>query len=263
MSRRCFHSVVVMLASAVVLAGCSLRTAEKVDVLVVGGSTSSVAAGLQSARMGAHTFIIEETDWLGGMLTGEDIAPETEIAKAKHRTLCYLYFLQDELGLDNETFPTEDRLPLIPYHRESRRIHGKVRFSLNHAIHPNEQPALYRTCIAMGDYPVGHHHTRYTGADSLLRASDLCCLAEYGLTVPDDKALLERTVSIAEAMHIVTGAKMGIMREQVEATARKYAWSDCDTRRPILRKEFAVWADELCNPFAWAIDIKGKRLNND
>ena len=35
MSRRCFHRAVVMLAAAVVLAGCSLRTAEKVDVLVV------------------------------------------------------------------------------------------------------------------------------------------------------------------------------------------------------------------------------------
>ena len=69
MSRRCFHRAVVMLAAAVVLAGCSLRTAEKVDVLVVGGGTSGVAAGLQSARMGARTFIIEETDWLGGMLT--------------------------------------------------------------------------------------------------------------------------------------------------------------------------------------------------
>lgn len=38
MSRRCFHRAVVMLAAAVVLAGCSLRTAEKVDVLVVGGA---------------------------------------------------------------------------------------------------------------------------------------------------------------------------------------------------------------------------------
>ena len=619
MSRRCFHRAVVMLAAAVVLAGCSLRTAEKVDVLVVGGGTSGVAAGLQSARMGARTFIIEETDWLGGMLTAagvsavdgnyrlragiwgefldslvmhyggsdslktgwvsnvlfepavgndlfhrmaaaeplltvkhgtafvdarrekgrwivrtehagktetvearvlidateqgdvaralgvpydigmesreatdEDIAPETangivqdltyvailkdyghdvriarpedydpalfacccanplctnprepnrvwskemmmsygrlpggkiminwpiegndyytnmidlsreereaEIAKAKHRTLCYLYFLQNELGLttlglDDETFPTEDRLPLIPYHRESRRIHGKVRFNLNHAMHPYEQPEpLYRTCIAVGDYPVDHHHTRYTGADSLpdlhfhpvpsygvplgalipadrqglivaeksisvsnimngstrlqpvvlqigqaagalaalavkqgctvdevqvrevqravldaggyllpyldvpkdspyfkplqrigstgilrgegrnvdwsnetwihadflLRASDLHCLAEYGMNAPDDKALPERTVSIAEAVHIVTGTEMGTVWEQVEAIVHKYAWSDCDTQRPILRKEFAVLADELCNPFARAVNIKGE-----
>ena len=46
MSRRCFHRAVVMLADPVVLGGCSLRTAEKVDVVVVGGGTSGVAGVL-------------------------------------------------------------------------------------------------------------------------------------------------------------------------------------------------------------------------
>lgn len=95
-------------------------------------------------------------------------------------------------------------------------------------------------------------------ADFLLRASDLHCLAEYGMNAPDDKALPERTVSIAEAVHIVTGKEMGTVWEQVEAIVHKYAWSDCDTQRPILRKEFAVLADELCNPFARAVNIKGE-----
>lgn len=45
MSRRCFHRAVVMLAAAVVLAGCSLRTAEKVDVLVVGAARAAWLPG--------------------------------------------------------------------------------------------------------------------------------------------------------------------------------------------------------------------------
>lgn len=65
MSRRCFHRAVVMLAAAVVLAGCSLRTAEKVDVLVVGGGTSGVAAGLQSATDGG-AYLYYRRDRLAG-----------------------------------------------------------------------------------------------------------------------------------------------------------------------------------------------------
>ena len=37
------------------------------QVLVVGGGTSGVAAGIQSARLGVQTLIMEETPWLGGM----------------------------------------------------------------------------------------------------------------------------------------------------------------------------------------------------
>ena len=40
-----------------------------IDVLVIGGTTSGTAAGIQAARMGAKTLIVEETSWLGGMLT--------------------------------------------------------------------------------------------------------------------------------------------------------------------------------------------------
>lgn len=92
---------------------------------------------------------------------------------AKHHTLCFLYFIQHELGyntlgLADDEYPTADKLPFIPYHRESRRIHGAVRFTLNHITHPYEQnEKLYRTCIAVGDYPVDHHHTRYHGYEEL------------------------------------------------------------------------------------------------
>ena len=44
-------------------------SAERYDVVIVGGGASGTAAGLQAARMGARTLIVEEFDWLGGMLT--------------------------------------------------------------------------------------------------------------------------------------------------------------------------------------------------
>lgn len=95
------------------------------------------------------------------------------LAYAKHHTMCFLYFLQHELGfntfgLADDEFPTADKLPLIPYYRESRRIHGQVRFDLNHISAPfSQSQPLYRTCIAVGNYPVDHHHTRYHGYEDL------------------------------------------------------------------------------------------------
>lgn len=92
---------------------------------------------------------------------------------AKDFTMRFIYFIQHELGynhlaLADDEFPTADKLPFIPYHRESRRIHGKVRFTLNHITNLYNQPQpLYRTSIAVGDYPVDHHHTRYHGYDEL------------------------------------------------------------------------------------------------
>lgn len=116
---------------------------------------------------------IEGNDFYANMI---DMTPEERadaVRRAKDYTLCFVYFLQHELGfstlgLADDEFPTPDRLPFIPYHRESRRIHGKVRFTLNHMTAPFSQAEpLYRTGIAVGDYPVDHHHTRYTGEESL------------------------------------------------------------------------------------------------
>lgn len=44
------------------------------DVLVVGGGTSGVSAGIQAARLGAKTIIVEETPWLGGMITSAGVS---------------------------------------------------------------------------------------------------------------------------------------------------------------------------------------------
>ncbi len=94
-------------------------------------------------------------------------------AKAKNFTLQYVYYLQNELGfknlgIANDVYPTPDHLPFFPYHRESRRIKGLVRFTVNDMARPfDQQTALYRTGIAVGDYPVDHHHQAYHDAQSL------------------------------------------------------------------------------------------------
>ena len=93
--------------------------------------------------------------------------------KAKLKSLQFLYYLQTELGfntygLADDEFPTDDGFPLIPYHRESRRIHGITTLTVNHLAQPYEQQQpLYRTGIAVGDYPVDHHHASHPDAKNL------------------------------------------------------------------------------------------------
>ena len=46
----------------------------EVPILIIGGGASGVTAGLQASRLGVKTLIIEETDWLGGMLTSAGVS---------------------------------------------------------------------------------------------------------------------------------------------------------------------------------------------
>lgn len=84
----------------------------------------------------------------------------------KHLSLGFLYFIQTQLGyrsldLADDEYPTEDRLPFLPYHRESRRIEGRIQFTVDAAARPYEyKDPLYRTGIGSGNYPVDHHHYR-------------------------------------------------------------------------------------------------------
>ena len=44
------------------------------DVVIVGGGAGGTSAAIQSARNGAKTLLIEETEWLGGMLTSAGVS---------------------------------------------------------------------------------------------------------------------------------------------------------------------------------------------
>lgn len=116
---------------------------------------------------------IEGNDYYLDLIEKTPEERKEEIKKAKNFTLQFIYFIQTELGMNtlalaDDEFPTDDNLPMIPYHRESRRIHGLTRFTLPHITAPYTQDEkLYRTAIAVGDYPVDHHHARYPDWEQL------------------------------------------------------------------------------------------------
>lgn len=137
------------------------------------------------------------------------------LKKAKSITMGFLYFLQTKLGMNtlglaDDEYPTTDKLPFIPYHRESRRIHGLIRFTENHIVSPYTQPdKLYRTNIAVGDYPVDHHHRKYDGEEKI---PDLAFhpVPSYGLPlgtlIPQDAdglIIAEKSISVS---NIANGA---------------------------------------------------------
>jgi ribulose 1,5-bisphosphate synthetase/thiazole synthase len=93
---------------------------------------------------------------------------ELALIKAKEQTLRFTYFIQNQLGYKNlglatDEFPTTDKLALIPYYRESRRVKGLARFSINHIAKPFDY-TYYRTGISVGDYPIDHHHKKNPAA---------------------------------------------------------------------------------------------------
>ena len=93
---------------------------------------------------------------------------EKELEKAKQQTLRFVYFIQTQLGFKNlglteDEFGTKDKLALMPYYRESRRVKGITRFTINHIAKPFDYN-YYRTGISVGDYPIDHHHKKNPAA---------------------------------------------------------------------------------------------------
>ncbi|MCB0551208.1 MAG: FAD-dependent oxidoreductase [Phaeodactylibacter sp.] len=98
---------------------------------------------------------------------------EEALKQAKLQSLRFLYFIQTEagypnLGLAQGEYPTPDGLPMIPYYRESRRLKGAVRLTSPYLSAPFQQKyPLYRTGVAVGDYPIDHHHKKNPGAPAI------------------------------------------------------------------------------------------------
>ena len=108
-------------------------------------------------------------DFYANIIDTTNAARQQAFKAAKQKTLAFVYYIQNDLGYRNlgladDEFPTPDKLPFMPYHRESRRIEGIVTLTFNHISKPFEtEKSLYRTGIAVGDYPIDHHHAAYAG----------------------------------------------------------------------------------------------------
>ena len=92
--------------------------------------------------------------------------PRGEVYRqAKNRTLGYVYYLQTVLGYRNlgiadDVYPSPDGLPFYPYYRESRRFAGRDTMTVEAAKSPYDYD-LYTRAVAVGDYPVDHHHNQH------------------------------------------------------------------------------------------------------
>lgn len=167
---------------------------------------------------------IEGNDYYVNLIGKNEKERKEALEKAKNHTLRFIYFIQNELGMNtlglaNDEFPTKDKLPLIPYHRESLRIHGVVRFTLNHILNPYTQPdKLYRTSIAVGDYPIDHHHGRHPQRETLPELS-FPSIPSYGLPlgvmIPQDiKGLIvaEKSISVSNIVNGTTRLQPVVMQ---------------------------------------------------
>ena len=135
---------------------------------------------------------------------------EKAIAKAKLHSLGFLYYLQTKIGyntwgLADDQYPTADKFPLIPYHRESRRIEGVYLFSVNEAVSPYNYTG-YRTGIAVGDYPVDHHHWQYPDWQSIV--IDFPKIVPFtlplGVLIPKEKdgmLVAEKSISVTNLIN--------------------------------------------------------------
>ena len=138
--------------------------------------------------------------------------PRDEVYRqAKNRTLGYVYYLQTELGYSNlgiadDVFPSDDGLPFYPYYRESRRFAGRDTMTVEAAKHPYDYD-LYTRAIAVGDYPVDHHHNQHPRKEELSHlwwGKIPSFSVPLGVTIPvdvEDLLLADKNISTSWEMN--------------------------------------------------------------
>ncbi len=133
---------------------------------------------------------------------------------AKQASLRFIYYIQHDLGYQHlgiaeDEYPTEDNLPMIPYHRESRRYVGLVDFTLPYVRTPYSAPSpLYRTGVAVGDYTIDHHHKKNLDAPAIdfIKIRVPSYNVPLGALIPKEHPALilaEKSISVS---NIVNGA---------------------------------------------------------
>lgn len=181
---------------------------------------------LQYGRLQNNKFMI---NW---PIYGNDIylnvvektpAQRVEILEAaKQQTLRFVYFIQKELGFRNialadDEFPTRDKLAIYPYYRESRRVKGATRMVVQHITKPfaTNEP-LYRTGIAVGDYPIDHHHKKNKSAPQNLEFVPVPSFnIPLSVLIPnnnDELIVAEKSISVSNIVNGTTRLQPCVMQ---------------------------------------------------
>jgi len=155
---------------------------------------------------------IQGNDFYLDVLNEIPIERDSKYQAAKNFTLGFVYLIQSELGfshlgLADDEFPTDDRLPFYPYFRESRRVKGLVTLTVDDLLDPygSAQGQIYKSGIAVGDYPLDHHHAKAPQKVAETFPSIPSYNLPYGCLVPQKiKGLLitEKSISVS---HLVNG----------------------------------------------------------
>lgn len=166
---------------------------------------------------------IEGNDFYANVIDSTPEQRQEAYRQARNRTLGFIHFIQTELGMRNlgladDEFPSADRLALMPYNRESRRIKGEAFFTVNAAADPYsfEKP-LYRSGIAVGDYAVDHHHFQHPDWKNLPRhifAPIWAFTVPAGCLIPkdvDDLIVAEKSISVSNLMNGTTRLQPVVM----------------------------------------------------
>jgi hypothetical protein len=141
---------------------------------------------------------------------------------AKQQTLRFVYFIQKDLGFKNlaladDEFKTKDKLAYYPYYRESRRVKGLSRMVVQHIATPFEtDKPLYRTGIAVGDYPIDHHHKKNPSAPQHL---DFFSVPSYNIPISvlipenqDNIIIAEKSISVSNVVNGTTRLQPCVMQ---------------------------------------------------
>ncbi len=141
---------------------------------------------------------------------------------AKQQTLRFVYFIQKDLGFKNlaladDEFKTKDKLAYYPYYRESRRVKGLSRMLVQHIATPFEtEKPLYRTGVAVGDYPIDHHHKKNPSAPQHL---DFFSVPSFNIPISvlipenqDNIIIAEKSISVSNVVNGTTRLQPCVMQ---------------------------------------------------
>ena len=189
--------------------------------------TASCQQMLEYARLPNNKFLINwpicGNDYYVNLMEMNASERAEALEAAKNVTRQFIYYLQTELGFKNlglakDEFPTADKFPLIPYHREARRLKGVVRLRVMDLERPFDQPEkYYRTGIAVGDYPIDHHHEEHPDAPKIdfIGIKVPSYSVPIGTLIPEQKVpgflVAEKSISVSNIVNGTTRLQPAVL----------------------------------------------------